>query len=305
MFFLILRCSLPLYLVFACFPCHAGPALWLVQATQGTGQAYLFGSVHFGAESMYPLPAYVTEAFASSNSLVVEIDTLAVRSSEVSKTLRQYGRYPNGTRLNHVLMPEDEERLAELARDLNLSLDRLLCLKPWLAAMQLTTAQIIRLGYRSELGLDFHFLQEARRRKPAMNVVALESLRFQMEMFSHLDEDLQLAFLQQTLDEVESGQSVLTQSLQAWSEGNLPVLERLLLKSLADADQSLRQNVYNLRNRAMAEKLAERLEQGELLFVVVGVGHLLGDESINALLSSRGYRVSRIDSTQRTTGNGG
>ncbi len=44
--------------------------LW--KAAAGKGTAYLLGSLHFGAQDMYPLPEGITDAFAAAEVLVVE-----------------------------------------------------------------------------------------------------------------------------------------------------------------------------------------------------------------------------------------
>ena len=44
----------------------------------------------------------------------------------------------------------------------------------------------------------------------------------------------------------------------------------------------------------MANRLAELGGDGKTRFVVLGAGHLVGDRGLPALLSRRGYRVSRV-----------
>ena len=44
----------------------------------------------------------------------------------------------------------------------------------------------------------------------------------------------------------------------------------------------------------MAQRLDELLKEERVWFVVLGAGHMVGDEGIPALLAGRGHRVSRV-----------
>jgi uncharacterized protein YbaP (TraB family) len=51
------------------------------KAESEDGVAWLLGSLHFGEDAMYPLPAHIIDALAGSEVLVVEVD-LAARPVE-------------------------------------------------------------------------------------------------------------------------------------------------------------------------------------------------------------------------------
>jgi uncharacterized protein YbaP (TraB family) len=45
------------------------------------------------------------------------------------------------------------------------------------------------------------------------------------------------------------------------------------------------------RNRRWADRIAQLLRDDKRIFIVVGVGHLVGPDSVPALLRARGIRV--------------
>jgi hypothetical protein len=48
------------------------------------------------------------------------------------------------------------------------------------------------------------------------------------------------------------------------------------------------------RNAAMAARLVELARDGKTRFVVLGAGHMLGEQGIPALLAQRGFVVERV-----------
>ncbi|MDD4194832.1 MAG: TraB/GumN family protein [Syntrophorhabdaceae bacterium] len=48
------------------------------------------------------------------------------------------------------------------------------------------------------------------------------------------------------------------------------------------------------RNRNMTKRISTYLKSGGRVFVVVGAGHMVGDEGIIELLRKEGYRVDQL-----------
>jgi uncharacterized protein YbaP (TraB family) len=81
----------------------------------------------------------------------------------------------------------------------------------------------------------------------------------------------------------------------AWRLGDLAWIERYT--TWGNDDPQLRrfyERVFLARNRSMAQRIDELLREPRVWFVVVGAGHMVGEEGIPALLAARGHRVSRI-----------
>ena len=68
------------------------PALW--QINLGEKRGFLFGSIHFGSDALYPLPTEVMSAFRSVKTLAVEVDIEAVDNAELGQFMSRHGVYP-------------------------------------------------------------------------------------------------------------------------------------------------------------------------------------------------------------------
>ena len=57
---------------------------------------------------------------------------------------------------------------------------------------------------------------------------------------------------------------------------------------------TFKKRLFDDRNHAMTDKLTGYLRQGGSYFVVVGAGHLVGEQGIVRLLEKRGYKPEQI-----------
>ena len=93
------------------------------------------------------------------------------------------------------------------------------------------------------------------------------------------------------MDEVKTGPAVYKRLVDAWLAGDVGRLRREALEPmLKQAPGEYRALVVD-RNRRWIGRIEQRLAgQGEAV-MVVGVGHLVGPDSVPALLRRDGFRV--------------
>jgi uncharacterized protein len=86
---------------------------------------------------------------------------------------------------------------------------------------------------------------------------------------------------------------------EAWERGDLDALESETISPARD-DPELRafyEKVYLARNQSMAQRIDALLREGRTYLIVVGAGHVVGEQGIPALLSRSGHRILRIPKT--------
>ena len=158
-------------------------------------------------------------------------------------------------------------------------------MKSWMAAMMLTATEMMRLGFDVELGIDKHFLDQAREaNKP---VHALESADFQIRLLSGLSDEPQEMFLVYTLNDAERIPDMVDKMMTAWKEGDTEVLRKLVAEP-EERDERLTpvyEKMFNERNIDVANKIGDLLESGGSWFAVVVPGHFVGETGILRLLS--------------------
>ena len=259
--------------------------LLLWEAAGANGKAYLFGSVHTAKPEMYPLNGAIQEAYDSSDDLVVEVDMNNVDRQELGKKTMALGVNFDGTTLADALPPEDLEKLEAFCAERGFPFAGLNIMKPWLAAMTLAIMEYQRLGYDFDLGLDRHFLKQAA--ESGKPVVQLESAEFQLEMLSSFSPELQQKFVLYSIRDLDNVPDKVDDLMEAWKTGDVEALEKLMI-DMGDEDSGGLKPVYDAmiteRNYSMTEKIAAMIAEGGVHFVVVGAGHLIGEEGIVNLL---------------------
>ena len=274
------------------------PLLWQVQDKESRVRLYLFGSLHYGDENFYPLPDAVLRAYRDSDILAVELDIDALDGRKVRTALEQNGYYAGEKNLQTDLDSQTWTSLINVANTLDVDVQRLNQFKPWLAAMQLTNRQLALSDYQQSLGLDKYFLSEARNQKV---VLELESLDEQMQLFNQLSEIEQREFLQTTLNEHEKVEESLNKLADAWYRGDEDVLQTLVFSAFRKRElgQKLYQSIFVERNKNMLNAIDAQLKESQKIFLVVGIGHMLGDDGLVSLLEGRGYRVTQVNTAQK------
>lgn len=283
-----------LCLLFLSCMAFADPLLWQVDDPRSGGRAYLFGSIHFGDKTLYPLPDYVQEAFGQARALVVELDIASVSFAEASHVLKMNGRLSAGERLQDKLTAEQWRQLEQVSLSLGISVSAFERLKPWLVAVQLTASQIRRSGFDEDLGVDRYLLELYKREHPDGRIIELETFAEQMSLFDELGEEEELAFLEQTLSEFHETPMSLTSILDAWKTGDEAALDILIAGAFEQREDNLFGRIFTDRNAMMEAKVAAHLQNGEQLFVVVGAGHVIGEDGLKARLQEGGYRITAL-----------
>lgn len=275
----------------------AEPLLWRVQDPQTNAKIYLFGSIHFGTESLYPLPSYVIDAYSESDALAVELDISSISAPEAGRVLQAVGRLPNEGKIRPRLKAEAWQSLNRVCRALELPIESLEYFQPWLVAVQLTAAQIRRNGYSEGYGVDRHFLTLAKHPLAPKPVLQLETFEQQMSLFGGLSDDQQSLFLEQTLVELESAPDMLRAVIDAWVDGDEIALETLIVDAFQSEDsKALYQRIFVDRNQRMALALDDALAKQQVLFVVVGAGHVIGPDGLKQYFVDKGLVVDLVES---------
>ena len=271
--------------------------LFLWEASGASGKAYLFGSVHTAKPEMYPLNEAIQDAYDASDALVVEVDLNSVDEQQVSQKTMSLGLNFDGTTLADSLPPEALEQLKAFCADRGFPFAALNIMKPWFAAMTLAVMEYKRQGYDFELGVDRHFLKQAS--ETGKPIVQLESAELQLEMLSGFSPEMQQKFMLYSIRDLDKTSSTVEELMEAWKTGDAESLERLMT-DMGDSESNELQPVYDAmitdRNYTMTEKIAGMIEHGGTHFVVVGAGHLIGEEGIVELLDQdERFSVVQVD----------
>ena len=270
----------------------AGEPLMAWQVAGDSARLTLLGSVHMAFPDVYPLREDLEKAFVGADALVVEVDITGTGAAEIQRLLLDEGMLPAGQTVEQHLSTTVWSSLQAYMESQALPSDSFVRMKPGLLATTLSALRLAEFGMQVEHGIDRHFLNRAQSDKP---VLELESPAEQVALLLDFpDPDLLMA---QTLLQLEDMEAIIAPVYQAWLRGDSAALNRLLLaqeRASHPEFEAIYRRFYDDRNHAMADRLAQLLAGEGHYFVVVGAGHLVGEEGIIALLQRTGVTISRF-----------
>jgi len=265
------------------------PAMWKVSDPDTT--VYLFGTMHvLPANTRWRGPA-LDRAVAQAGTLLVEV-VLDDQPGRVAAVLGRIGMGKGLPPLAERVPPAKRAALTAMIKASGFPPATLDTMKTWAAGVVLTGAALGQLGLGSNVtGVEPEL--EASFRAAGKPVLGLETAEQQLGYFDRLPEASQRSFLVSTLDSPASQRRDFAELLAAWRSGNLPALQ----KSFDDDPEftpALRDLIVRQRDRAWADAIVQRLKQPGTVLMAVGAGHLVGPDSVQAMLAARGVRAVRV-----------
>jgi len=261
--------------------------IWKIERDGRIG--WLVGSIHILTPDYYPLPDAMERAFMRSVTLMEEADVRELATPEIVALVQQKGFYQDNRSLETEVSKEAFKMIRERIEKLGLDVNRFQRMKPWLVSLTLMALEVKKGGFDSALGVDRHFFEKAPRM--GKKFVALESAAEQIGFLADLDVPMQEAMFREAAEGAESQLSQMTAMANAWRNGDVASLEKILLATMKDAPQ-VYDTVFVKRNRAWIPKIEECLADGHC-FIVVGAGHLVGPDGLLVELKKRGYTVTQ------------
>jgi uncharacterized protein YbaP (TraB family) len=264
----------------------ATPPLWVVE--RGTTKLYLFGSLHLLPPQTKWTSDALDKARAEAQVFVFEAP-LDQGGGAMAQFVEKAGRLPFGQKLATVLPAKLHEDLEKAAWSVQYPPKLLEPLRPWLAGVYLELYSYIKVGFSSYYGIDHVIEQDAKAR--GAELAYLETVEQQLSNFSVLTKRGEIAYLQATVKGVLEEPDMPLILLNAWAAGDTAALGKVLDEGFAEVPQ-LRAQLLVGRNRKWVPQLRAMLASGKTHFVTVGAGHLVGRDSVVAMLRARGYKVT-------------
>ena len=261
---------------------------WKITSEKGkTG--YLIGSVHMVKPELFPLDSVYYQIFDQANiiSFEVNMDSLLIESQAL---LPKYGLYPMGESLKDHLSEKTFQKLEKHMDSLGIPLVTMLQMKPWVIASSLSALELQKSGYSIE-GIDQHFFNKAKDK--SKEIIGLETTEFQMKIFAEMPDKEQIDYLKYSLENARESVESINEIMELWKIGDAESLHQLMEGEMMDFSQEVYNNIITDRNEKWIPKI-ERLMEEKTPLIIVGVGHLVGENSVNNLLIKKGYEVKQL-----------
>jgi len=267
-------------------PAQAKPPMWIIHDADST--IILFGSVHILPTGQDWQPDALKSAIAHADDLWFEIPFDDASRLSASQSLLQRSLLPQGQSLTALMAAADVERLKRVATTLGQPLASFDRMAPWMADVAISQAFVDAHGGDESSGVEEVLNREApagaRRR-------AFETADDQISTLADAPRAEQLASLAETLRSVEEEPGDFNDIVTAWMKGDMAGLIRDALDPLRKTTPETYRRLITVRNRAWVPLILQRLAGSGNTVMVVGVGHLIGPDSVPAMLRARGVKV--------------
>jgi uncharacterized protein len=263
--------------------------LWVLSAPGGP-PTYLLGSLHLLSSEYYPLPEPIERAFKQSTVLIEEVDLDEMTNPAVAFPLLGKSMFMDGRTLDQVVAPDLYKQVVERGAKAGIPVQALQRMKPWMAAATLTMPSLKAAGFNTEHGVDKYFFDKAK--AAGMERRALETVAYQFDRLDQMPPAVQEAMLRSVIADIDTQLSSVKTIAEAWSHGDTATLEKLLLGSMRETPE-LYDRLLTQRNRNWVAPVEACVTEKKSCFVVVGAAHLVGRDSLVALLQAKGHKIAQ------------
>lgn len=263
--------------------------LWRISKDGRT--SYLYGTIHVAKfDWMFPGPQ-VSQALRASDTVALELDML---DADIQ------GRMALGMATLHseTIPVPLQKRMRQQAEAACVAYESIASLSPELQITALTMMVGRRAGLEAEYTIDSALAGIGHKAKKA--VVSLESPEMQLQLLQMKDSQETISFVQDSLDELETGRSLkmLTRIAKIWADTDYTEMEHFdeWCECLnTETEREVMKRALDGRNPALAEHIDALHGNGKQVFAAVGSLHMFGPLGLPALMAKRGYTVERVN----------
>jgi len=263
------------------------PAIWKVDGPKG--RVFLFGSFHLLPANVKWRTPVLDSALNEAGVVVFETDLAGAQDPQIEQALiAKHGLLPPGQTLRGVLSTSTYAKLERTARGLGIPPPSLAPLRPWLAAVTLGVQFVINHGFDPNNCVEQQVVVWAKAN--GKGVVSLETNESQLRVFADLTREQEIALLAVTLRQVRETPKMLGELLAAYRKGDLAALERILNIGFDDFPV-LRSRILKDRHDKWLPRIEKMIADGRTYMIIVGAAHLVGPDSVIAMLRAKGVKV--------------
>jgi uncharacterized protein len=269
------------------------PLMWKV--SDADNSLYLLGSFHMLKKTDYPLAKSTDAAFDDAEQVYFELSPAEMNdAATLGQKMAKAGMYADGKTLEKSISEETWKKFVAYVEKRKLPSANFQPVEPWFAGLMLSVIEMQLMGLKPEEGLDKHFMDRAAKaNKPTFG---LETGDSQIAVFDSMSSKAQEENLLDLLDS-ENPMAELEALHTAWRNGDEKAIEKLVVTDMREQYAEYYEGLLVKRNKAWVPTLEGLLKDNKKddVLVVVGAGHLVGDEGVITLLEGKGYKIERVN----------
>ena len=271
------------------FSVHAETSVWKVN--KGDNIIYFGGTVHLLRDSDFPLPGEFDFAYLNSDRLVFETDIAALTTPEGQQKLIKSMTAKPSERIEQRLSAETMKRLSAEITKRGMDINALKHFKASMIMIILQMNDLNQLGVSSE-GVDSYYNKRAVKDKKS--VVGFETIDEQFSFLSAMGEGDEEQFVRSSLDDLDKQLLMYEKLISAWRDGDNKKLDELIVSEMKLNYPEVFEQLIVQRNNNWFPKIKALFNEPGTEYILVGAGHLVGEDGILARLEKEGYKVTQI-----------
>ena len=265
------------------------PAVWAVRDADSA--MYFYGTIHLRKPGA-PWGGPVAErALGEAQEVWTEIEVDPAREAALQGVVVRYGIDTTRT-LSSQLDAARAAQLRAAATEIGVPPEALDIMKPWLASLTLTVVPMTKAGYDPNAGVDRSIDRIAESAGKTMRW--FETGEQQIRFLSGMSDPLQIAMLYEAIDDVGKGTAEMERMEKAWEVGDDKTLAEEMVAEMRGDYPELYDVLLKRRNAAWVEALSREMAGSGVDFIAVGAAHLVGPDSVLAMMRARGFTVERV-----------
>lgn len=262
--------------------------IWAIQTEENT--AYLLGSIHILKSFPSALIEKIEKEYNDCKKIVFEVDIDSMNKEDFQNMMVALGLYPESQTLKQNISSETYNLFKNKVEGDGLKVEQFERFKPWLCSITVTAMELVRLGFNPEHGVDRYFYYKAK--IDGKELIFLETPEYQLSLFAGMSDDEQESMLKQTLEDLKVVETKSSELISAWEEGAVDKLGSILKEGFKGYPEIYNRLVVQ-RNKKWLQQIEALIKQNENVLVIVGAGHLVGEEGLVELFRQKGYKVER------------
>ncbi|WP_394192847.1 TraB/GumN family protein [Pseudoalteromonas atlantica] len=269
---------------------HAQSSVW--QVSKGNDSLFIGGTVHILPQAEMPLPAEFNHAYEQADTIILEAPLPDPADTNAQMQMLGALSYTNNETLSQKLEPQVKVSLENKLNEFGANLAKLDGFRPAMVSIVLMSMELQKQNLMGE-GVDAYFTNKATKDNKTKNY--LETMEFQLELFKTMGQGNENDFIKRNLSELHNYGDMFEELLTAWRQGDTDTLNKVALEDMQQNDPTSYKQLIADRNNDWLPKVEAMFNNNKSEFVLVGVAHLAGQDSLLTLLENKGYNVALVN----------
>lgn len=264
-------------------------SVWKV--SKGEDTVLVGGTIHILPVSEFPLPTQFDQAYKQSDTVILEAKLPSPTDREAQMKMMKGMMYANGENIKQHISAETAARLTDYFASIGGNFEQMAGFRPGPLSTVIVMMEAQRAGIAGE-GVDAYYSQIATRDQKPMEY--LETLDFQLQLMANMGEGEEDHMLNQNLDYAPKVGELIKEMIVAWRAGDTEALNKLAIEKMKEDSPKSYDAMMTQRNIDWVPKIEAMFGDADKELVLVGVGHLVGEDSVLKMLEAKGYKVERF-----------